>query len=62
MQSSDISKIVANEWIKPTKIRNNIELGKLVVMPNHFHGIAFYSIAVIDKNLETHSNASLRCS
>ena len=36
-------------------MRNNIELGKLVIMPNHFHGIT-----VFDKIPETHSNAPLR--
>ena len=33
----------------------NIELGELIIMPNHFHGIT-----VLDKIPETHSNASLR--
>ena len=55
MQLSDIGKIIANKCIKTTKIRNNIELGRLVRIPNHFHGIA-----VLDKIVETHCNESLR--
>ncbi|WP_208022755.1 transposase [Flavobacterium jejuense] len=40
---SEIGKIVADEWMKTPEIRPdmNIELGKFIVMPNHFHGIIF---------------------
>jgi len=30
---------VVEEWMKSTDIRNEIELGAFVVMPNHLHGI-----------------------
>jgi len=39
MVLNDAGKIVADEWMKIAEIRNEIELGKWVVMPNHFHGI-----------------------
>lgn len=39
MALNDIGKIVADEWMKTGAIRNEIELDKWVVMPNHFHGI-----------------------
>ena len=52
-QLSNIGKIITNEWIKTTKIRNNIELGEWIIMPNHFHGIV-----VLCKISKTHSNAS----
>lgn len=32
-------KIVADEWMKSGEIRDEIELGEWVVMPDHFHGI-----------------------
>jgi REP element-mobilizing transposase RayT len=39
MVLNDAGKIVADEWMKIAEISNEIELGKWVVMPNHFHGI-----------------------
>jgi REP element-mobilizing transposase RayT len=39
MALNDTGKIVANEWMKSGEIRDEIELGEWVVMPNHFHGI-----------------------
>ncbi len=32
-------EIVADEWMKTAKIRQEIELGEWIIMPNHFHGI-----------------------
>ncbi|HAY70319.1 MAG TPA: hypothetical protein DCX89_00365, partial [Saprospirales bacterium] len=32
-------QIAANEWMKTTEIRSNVELGELIIMPNHIHGI-----------------------
>lgn len=32
-------KIVANEWQRTARIRERVELGEWVVMPNHVHGI-----------------------
>jgi REP element-mobilizing transposase RayT len=39
MVLSDVGAIVADEWQKTTTIRNYIELGQWVVMPNHFHAV-----------------------
>lgn len=39
MRLNDAGKIVADEWIKTSAIRHEIELDAWVVMPNHFHGI-----------------------
>ncbi|MBI9052137.1 MAG: hypothetical protein JEZ00_22165 [Anaerolineaceae bacterium] len=32
-------EIAQSEWLKTPKIRQNIELGEFVIMPNHLHGI-----------------------
>lgn len=32
-------KIANNEWMQTREMRNNIELHKSVIMPNHMHGI-----------------------
>ncbi len=39
MQLNNEGKIVAKEWIKTAKIRNEVELDKWTIMPNHFHSI-----------------------
>jgi len=39
MQLNNTGLIIADEWIKTAKIRDEIELDAWVVMPNHFHGI-----------------------
>jgi REP element-mobilizing transposase RayT len=39
MVLNDIGKIVQEEWERTAIVRQNIELGAYVVMPNHFHGI-----------------------
>ncbi|MFA9391378.1 MAG: transposase [Prolixibacteraceae bacterium] len=41
MQLSEIGEIVENEWVETFKIRSdmNLQMGKYVVMPNHFHAI-----------------------
>jgi len=36
---NDIGEIVAEEWVKTSAMRHNVELGEWVVMPNHFHAI-----------------------
>jgi len=36
---NEYGQIAFNEWIKTTEIRNNVEMGEFVVMPNHIHGI-----------------------
>ena len=32
-------EIIANEWLKTTTVRPNVELGEFIIMPNHVHGI-----------------------
>jgi len=39
MELNAYGKIVAEEWLKTEKIRNEIGLGEWVIMPNHFHGM-----------------------
>jgi|JTFO01.1.fsa_nt_gb REP element-mobilizing transposase RayT len=41
MGMNDVGHIVGDEWVKTVLIREEIELGDWVVMPNHFHGIIF---------------------
>ena len=36
---NESGKIVCDEWVRSTEIRNEISLGEFVVMPNHIHGI-----------------------
>lgn len=39
MVLNEYGKIVKNEWMKSTEIRNKIKLDEFVIMPNHIHGI-----------------------
>ena len=39
MQLNKYGEIVYNEWLRTTEIRQNIDLGEFIVMPNHFHAI-----------------------
>jgi putative transposase len=39
MQLNSMGSVVDDEWKKTSMIRNNVELGEYVVMPNHIHGI-----------------------
>jgi putative transposase len=39
MVLNDFGKIVQEEWERTAVVRQNIELGAYVVMPNHLHGI-----------------------
>lgn len=41
MRLNGAGTIVADEWLKTTMIRDEIELDEWVVMPNHFHGIVW---------------------
>jgi len=47
---NDAGRISYNEWIKTTAIRNNVELGVFVIMPNHIHAI----VRLLDRG-ELHS-------
>lgn len=39
MLLNQIGKIVRDEWLKSSQIRQEIELDEWVIMPNHLHGI-----------------------
>jgi putative transposase len=39
MRHNEYGQIVTEEWLKSAEIRQEIELGEWVVMPNHIHGI-----------------------
>jgi len=47
---NEYGHIAYNEWLKTTEIRNNVELGEFVIMPNHIHGI----VRLLDRG-ELHS-------
>ncbi len=58
MELSNYGTIAATEWARSTDIRQEIELGEWIVMPNHFHGIVF--IREIDKEERAQSLAPLQ--
>lgn len=39
MMLNQYGQIAYNEWLKTPQIRNNVELGDFVIMPNHIHVI-----------------------
>jgi putative transposase len=39
MQSNEIGTMVADEWTRSARIRQEIVLDEFVIMPNHIHGI-----------------------
>lgn len=39
MVLNEYGQIAFNEWMKTPEIRNNVELGEFVIMPNHIHGV-----------------------
>ena len=41
MKLSNYGTIAATEWVRSADLRQEIELGEWIVMPNHFHGIVF---------------------
>ena len=55
MQLSVIGKIINDEWLKTSSIRNNVILDEFMVMPNHIHIIIFITEPPV---VETHCHAS----
>ena len=49
MRLSAAGEVVAEEWLKTTRLRHNVTLDEWVVMPNHFHGI----VCIHDENRQT---------
>ena len=39
MVLNNYGQIAYDEWIKTTEVRDNVELGEFIIMPNHMHGI-----------------------
>ncbi len=39
LEPSLVGRIVEEEWKRTANVRNNIELGAFVIMPDHLHGI-----------------------
>ncbi len=39
MRLNEYGQIAYNEWMKTNEIRNNVELGEFIIMPNHIHAI-----------------------
>ncbi len=44
MQSNQLGKIIVREWTKTPQIRPNVSLDGFILMPNHFHAIAFIDV------------------
>ncbi len=42
MRMNQFGQIIAAEWIRLAELREEIELGESVVMPNHFHGVLIF--------------------
>ena len=40
---NDFGRIIQEEWERTAIVRPNVELGEYVVMPNHIHGILFFT-------------------
>jgi len=54
MQLSSYGTIAATEWVRSADLRQEIELGEWIVMPNHFHGIVFIrEIDEVEKKAQT---------
>jgi len=43
MVLNDMGLIVVDEWEKTAIVRKNVILDEFVLMPNHFHGVIFFS-------------------
>ena len=46
MQLNEFGTIAENEWKRTALLRNHIELGEFIIMPDHIHGVV-----IITKNL-----------
>jgi REP element-mobilizing transposase RayT len=42
MRMNQFGRIIAAEWIRLAELREEIELGESVVMPNHIHGVLIF--------------------
>jgi REP element-mobilizing transposase RayT len=46
---TEIGKIINEEWFKTQKIRENLIMDDIVIMPNHIHGIIVINSQLSDK-------------
>ncbi len=61
MYLNQIGNIVAQEWMRSSKIRQEIELDEWVIMPNHLHGIVIITDTKTDANIVgAHGRAPLQ--
>ena len=51
MVLNHFGQIAYDEWLNTTAVRNNVELGEFIIMPNHMHAI----IKITDSGGELHS-------
>ncbi|HUT75963.1 MAG TPA: transposase [Armatimonadota bacterium] len=56
VQLNDRGRIVAEEWVRSSGIRREIELDAWVVMPNHIHGIILICGDGLDDSPQRHGN------
>ena len=65
MGINEVGRIVGDEWVKTGLIRDGIELGEWVVMPNHFHALLIISdvgaYGIRPKNIPNGLNMNLGC-
>jgi putative transposase len=64
MVLNQYGEIVREEWLKSATIRNEIELGEYIIMPNHFHAIVIIrgdkKIIKRDLNIRDHRIIELK--
>jgi len=53
MSLNQYGEIVAEEWLRSAVVREEIECGEFVVMPNHFHGI----VHIVQSDFNTKNRA-----
>jgi REP element-mobilizing transposase RayT len=57
VELSEIGRFVGEEWIRSEKIRKEVRLDEFVVMPDHLHGIIWWT--PVGPPVAAHCNAQL---
>ncbi|MGF1457858.1 MAG: transposase [Leptolyngbyaceae cyanobacterium] len=60
IQLNTFGQIVAEEWRQSSSIRQEIEFGQWVIMPNHLHGIVLINPVGAHNRVGAHGRAPLR--
>ena len=47
---SGLGRLIRSEWLKTGEMRDEIELGEFVIMPNHFHALLKISLGDLRKD------------